>query len=64
MEAKCSSESSVGFQWAKRRYIPEDEPLYNHSFENFKSCIPYIIYLGIGFTGDLRHAQVCMHWIN
>jgi hypothetical protein len=60
MGAKCSSERSVGFQWAKRRFIPEDGTLYNRSFENLKSYIPYIIYLNIGLIGDLRHAQVCI----
>jgi hypothetical protein len=29
MEAKCSSETSVGFQWTTRRYIPEDRTLCN-----------------------------------
>jgi hypothetical protein len=47
MGAKCTSERSVGFQWAKQRYIPEDGTLYNHSFENPKSYIPFIIYLDI-----------------
>jgi hypothetical protein len=30
MEAKCSSETSVGFQRATRHYITEDRTLHNH----------------------------------
>jgi hypothetical protein len=37
MVAICSSETSVDFQRAARRYIPEDSTLYNHRCENLKS---------------------------
>jgi hypothetical protein len=36
MEAICSSEMSVDFQRATRRYIPEDRNLHNHRRENLK----------------------------
>jgi hypothetical protein len=32
-----SSEASVDFQQATRRYIPEDRTFHNHRCENFKS---------------------------
>jgi hypothetical protein len=37
METISSSETSVDFQQATRRYIPEDSTLYNHRCENLKS---------------------------
>jgi hypothetical protein len=37
MEATCSCEISVDFQWTTRRYIPEDSTLHNHRYENLKS---------------------------
>jgi hypothetical protein len=36
MEAICSSETSVDFQWNIRRSIPEDSTLNNHRCENLK----------------------------
>jgi hypothetical protein len=36
MEAICSSEMSVDFQWSTRRYILEDSTLHNHRCENLK----------------------------
>jgi hypothetical protein len=33
MEEKCSSETSVGFQWTTRRYIPEDKTLRKDSLD-------------------------------
>jgi hypothetical protein len=39
MEATCSSETSVDFQQATRRYIPEDTILQNHRCENLKSIL-------------------------
>jgi hypothetical protein len=33
---RCSSETSVTFQRATRRYIPEDSTLHNHRCENLK----------------------------
>jgi hypothetical protein len=29
MEATCATETSIHFQWTRRRYIPEDRTLYN-----------------------------------
>jgi hypothetical protein len=37
MEAMCSSETSVNFQQATWRFIPEDRTLHNHRSENLKS---------------------------
>jgi hypothetical protein len=37
MEATCSFETSVDFQWTTRRYIPEDRTLCDHRRENLKS---------------------------
>jgi hypothetical protein len=37
MEATHSSETSVNFQRATRRYIPEDSTLLNHRCINLKS---------------------------
>jgi hypothetical protein len=37
MEAVCSSETSVDFQRATRRYISEHTTLPNHRYENLKS---------------------------
>jgi hypothetical protein len=39
MEAICSSETSVDFQRATLRYIPEDSALHSHRCENLKSYI-------------------------
>jgi hypothetical protein len=39
MEATRCSEKSADFQQITHRYIPEDEPLYNHRCENLK---PYL----------------------
>jgi hypothetical protein len=39
MEAICSSETSVDFQRATLRYIPEDGTLHNHRYENLKSYL-------------------------
>jgi hypothetical protein len=39
MEGKCSSETSVDFQWTTQHYIPEDRTLQNHCCENLKSYI-------------------------
>jgi hypothetical protein len=36
LESGCSSETSVDFQYATRRYIPEDRNPHNHSCENLK----------------------------
>jgi hypothetical protein len=36
MEATCSSETSVVFQWTTRRYIPEDRILHNHRSETLQ----------------------------
>jgi hypothetical protein len=44
MEAICSSEKSVHFQWTTRRYIPEDRTLHNHCCENLKSYIFLFIF--------------------
>jgi hypothetical protein len=37
MEAICSSEASVDFQQATRRYIPQERILQNHRRENLES---------------------------
>jgi hypothetical protein len=37
IEAACSSETSIDFQWTRQRYIPEDRILNNHRYDNFKS---------------------------
>jgi hypothetical protein len=39
MKATCSSETPVGFQRTKRRYIPEDKTLHNYRCENLTSFI-------------------------
>jgi hypothetical protein len=39
MNATCSSETSVDFQRAARRYIPEVRTLHNHRCENLNSYI-------------------------
>jgi hypothetical protein len=36
MEATCPSETSIDFQRATRRYIPEDRTLHNHRCENLR----------------------------
>jgi hypothetical protein len=41
MEAICSPETSVDFQWTTPRYIAGDRTLHNHCCENLKS---YMIY--------------------
>jgi hypothetical protein len=40
-EATCSSETSVDFQWTKRRYIPDDTSLHNNRCENLKADISF-----------------------
>jgi hypothetical protein len=52
MEAMCSSETSVDFQRAIRRYIPKDRTLHNHRCENLKSYIVGLIFN----CGSLNHA--------
>jgi hypothetical protein len=37
IEATCSSETSVDFQWTTRRYIPENRTLQNRRCENLRS---------------------------
>jgi hypothetical protein len=37
MEATCSSEMSVDFQWATQHYIPEDRTLHDHDCVNLRS---------------------------
>jgi hypothetical protein len=37
IEAMCSSETPVEFQWTTQRYIPENRDLHNHRCENLKS---------------------------
>jgi hypothetical protein len=37
MEATCSPKTSVDFQRATKRYMPEDRTLHNHRCENLKS---------------------------
>jgi hypothetical protein len=37
MEATCSSEMFVDFQWTTRRYIPKDRIIHNHRCEVFMS---------------------------
>jgi hypothetical protein len=39
MRATCSSETSIDFQHATRRYIPEDGAFHKHRCENLR---PYI----------------------
>jgi hypothetical protein len=39
MEATCSPGTSVDFQRASRRHIPEDRTLHNHRCQNLKSYI-------------------------
>jgi hypothetical protein len=38
MKMTCSFETSVEFQWTKRRYIPDDGTLLDHRCENHNSC--------------------------
>jgi hypothetical protein len=58
MEAICSSETSVDFQWTTRRYIPEDRTLHNHRFENLK--LYKILY--IASTGK-RNLLIYQHFL-
>jgi hypothetical protein len=44
MDAICSSETSVDFQWSTRRYIPEDNNLHNYRHENFKSYMTQMLF--------------------
>jgi hypothetical protein len=44
-EAICSSETSVDFQRATRRYIPEDSTLHKHRCENLKSYLSVSLWL-------------------
>jgi hypothetical protein len=37
IQAICSSEMSVDFQWTTQHYIPEDSTVYNHCCENLES---------------------------
>jgi hypothetical protein len=37
MEAKCSFETSVYFEWITRHCIPEDKTHYNHRSNNLES---------------------------
>jgi hypothetical protein len=48
MKATCSSETTVDFQRATRRYHPEDRTLRNHRCENLKSW--HDVGLQVGFT--------------
>jgi hypothetical protein len=41
IEATCFSETSMEFQTARRRYIPEDRTLYNHLRENLNNCYKF-----------------------
>jgi hypothetical protein len=45
MEVRCSSETSVDFQWTTWRYIPKGRALHNHHCENLKSYI-YVFFGG------------------
>jgi hypothetical protein len=45
MEAVRSSETSVNFCQARRRYNPEDNILHSYSYENFKSNTTEILSL-------------------
>jgi hypothetical protein len=42
IEATCSSEMLVYFQWTTWRYVPEDRTLHNYCYENLKSYVSYI----------------------
>jgi hypothetical protein len=44
MEAGCSSETSVYFQFETQSSIPKDTILYIHCCENRKLRVPYLIY--------------------
>jgi hypothetical protein len=49
MEAACSFEMLIDFQWKRWRYIPEYRILNNHRSENCKSCR---VHAGLmGFAG-------------
>jgi hypothetical protein len=58
MEAICSSEKWVDFQWTTRRYIPEKNILHNHRCENLYAYIlpedfPDAIYDNGVIRGDI-----------
>jgi hypothetical protein len=54
MQTIRSSETSVGFQWTTRCYIPEDSTLRNNRCENLRSYIriPWLIIIGFGFINN------------
>jgi hypothetical protein len=43
MEVTCFSETSLDFQQATPRYVPEDRTLHNHLCENLKSHKPLTV---------------------
>jgi hypothetical protein len=66
MEATCSPETSVGFYWTTRRYIPEYRTLHNHLRGNLKSysqkdASPYIKL--IPSAGKLTDILFCSYFI-
>jgi hypothetical protein len=42
IQAVCTSETSVAFQRATGRYIPEDCTLHNHHCENLSPTYVYV----------------------
>jgi hypothetical protein len=58
MEEICSSETSSDFQWATRRYIPDDTTLHNHRYEIYRYIYSYTLYiLGIKDTHFGKETQ-------
>jgi hypothetical protein len=49
MEGTCSSETPIEFKMTIWHYIQEDRILYNHSWENLKSCIEFFVFAVILF---------------
>jgi hypothetical protein len=63
MEAICSSETSVDFNWTARRYIPEDRALHTHRCVNLKcNTVFYLFFrekscLSCCYFGSVGHAE-------
>jgi hypothetical protein len=54
MEATCSSETSVDFEWTTRHYIPEDRTAHKHCCKNFK---PYMEKVSVFHTNRSTFAD-------
>jgi hypothetical protein len=64
MEETCPSETEADFQLTTRRYIPEDETVHNHQWENLKSYLFYsftFLQESTLWTSSIIHETNCPH---